>query len=396
MAKSLKNKDAKFIYEATNVFHEPQWEEFSRLKLGFDDDEIEKLQTKYQGNFPKLKQETVKVWMNKENEENLDKLTALKLEYFFSQSETIFPKQAQEDLDGEKRQDEFMYPLKNGKGIALIISNSFADEGKVGSRKPGCTKDRQYMDYLWRETLGCELVEDKVHCDKTAGEMKVLLEEVATAKNIDYVVVVISTHGGYVPIEEQKIIDQKTEKKAGENQETKLIKYEEILYGNDKSKLQASELQKIFCNKEAQPLRNIPKLLILQYCRGKKLDKGNFKDSTDAGVFLGDHEESYPVDALMPEMSDIITVYATHQEFVALRNKEEGSWMIQYIYDVFRKFYKTKHVTDMLTIVNDQMKNRRGNIGTEEDEDCKAMSIYESSLTKDFYLVNKQTSFKEM
>nr|XP_039254328.1 caspase-2-like [Styela clava] len=389
MSISLNNEDAKFIHKATKVFHESQWEEFSILKLGFDYDEIKKLQAEHKDKSKKLKYETVNVWLSKENEENLEKLTALKLEYFFSKSETIFSKsvEAQQDLDGGKSNDELRYPLKNGKGIALIIGNSFVDTEGHSSRKPGCDRDLEKMKELWSETLRCELVDDKVHSDKTADEMRELLEKVAKKENIDYAVVVISTHGGFVEAEE--IIDQKTEIKTGENQETKLIKYEEILYGNDGSKLQASEFQKILCNKEAQPLRDIPKLLILQYCRGEKIDKGVSKDTTDAGVFSENQKTelftySYPVDALMPEMSDIITVYATHQEFMALRNKKDGSWMIGFIYDVFRIYYKTKHVTDMLTIVNNQMKNRSGKV---EGEDCKAMSIYESSLTKDFYLV---------
>nr|XP_039255189.1 caspase-2-like [Styela clava] len=376
MSMTLKNTDAKFIYDAVDVFHKSQWKEFSRLKLGLNDREIKKLQADHEGDSKELKYETVKHWKSTTGE-NLDKLTALKQEYFFSKSETNFSKlvEAQDDLDGGKRRDEFSYPLKNGKGIALIISNSFA--GTEYSREPGCSRDLENMEKLWRKTLGCKLVDREAHRDKTADEMRKLLEKVAKAKKFDYAVVIISTHGGYVPMEEQR---------NDKYQETKLIKYEEILYGEDLGKLRANELQKILGNKEAQHLRDIPKLLILQYCRGEKIDKGVPKVSTDA-IGFSDHqktEELYPVDPLMPEMSDIITVYATHQDFAALRH-DEGSWMIEDIADVFGKYYKTKHVTDMLTIVNNRMKNRRGS--TKGGGDCKAMSIYESSLTKDFYLV---------
>ncbi|XP_077970163.1 caspase-14-like [Styela clava] len=369
MSMTLKNTDAKFIYDAVDVFHKSQWKEFSRLKLGLNDREIKKLQADHEGDSKELKYGTVKYWISTTGE-NLDKLTALKQEYFFSKSETILSKlvEAQDDLDGGKRRDEFRYPLKNGKGIALIISNSFA--GTEYPREPGCSRDLENMEELWRETLGCELVDREAHRDKTADEMRKLLGKVAKAKKFDYAVVIISTHGGYVPMEEQR---------NDKNQETKLIKYEEILYGEDLGKLRANELQKILGNKEAQHLRDIPKLLILQYCRGEKIVKGD-KVSTDE-IGFSDHqktEELYPVDPLMPEMSDIITVYATHQDFAALRS-EKGSWMIKYIYDVFRKYYKTKHVTDMLTIVNNRMKNKEAK--------RKAMSIYESSLTKDFYLV---------
>nr|XP_039250857.1 caspase-2-like [Styela clava] len=365
--------DPDVIDDVTEIFHESQWKDFSRKKLRLEDEKIEELETKHKGEIKELKYQTVKHWKSTTGK-NLDKLTTLKQEYFCSKSETIASKtvEAQQDLDGGKRRDEFSYPLKNGKGIALIISNSFADTEGHSSRNPGCEKDWKYMKNLWSKTLGCELVNGDVHCDKTADEMRDLLDKVGNTKDIDYAVVVISTHGGF-----EEVI---------ENQETGLKKYEEFLYGNDGSKLQVSEFQEILSNKEAQPLRDIPKLLILQYCRGRIIDDGV---TTDAVVFIGgllEHqktEKGYPVDALLPKKSDIITVYATHQDFVALRS-DKGSWMIEYIYEVFEKYYKTKHVTDMLTIVNDRMKNSRGNI---QGKDRKAMSIYESSLTKDFYLV---------
>nr|XP_039250656.1 caspase-2-like [Styela clava] len=385
--------NAQFIYDATAVFHESQWKEFTRLKLGFSDTEIREMEDG-EKSFAELKHKTVRKWIGDdvETEYMRNKLTSLKQEYFFSRSEFSFsnPMKAQGDLVGEKPVEKPRYTLAKKKGIALIISNSFDGNGsKFMSRTPGSDVDLENMKKLWNKIIGCELVDGKVHRDKTADEMRGLLKNAGEAKDYDYAVVVISTHGGFVPTDEQKAIDPKTK------QETTLKKYEEVLYGNDGSYLKASEVQNSFCNKEAQSLRDIPKLIILQYCRGETLDEGvprdaTFKveerDSTDADSYKQQKtEESFPEkDSLMPALCDIITVYATHQSYMALRNRKKGSWIIQHISEVFQNHYKTKHVIDMITLVNDLMKNRKGDLGN--NKECKAMSIYESSLTKDFYL----------
>nr|XP_039272325.1 caspase-2-like [Styela clava] len=263
------------------------------------------------------------------------------------------------------------------------------------------------MKKLWKDTLKCELLE--VHCDKTAEEMRTLLRQVGEEKDCDYAVVVISTHGGMVAVEEHTSVktdkqDQNETPKSEESVNTEKKnksnpkKYEEVLFGNDRSKLKAEEIQEIFRNENTKNLQDKPKLFILQYCRGSILDCGvdrdDFSDYPDTGVFyhienqeyLGqDLQETTKVDTLMPSMCDVVTAYPTHLNHQAFNSKSSGSWIIRYISEVFGKYYKTKHVTDMLTIVNNKMKNHRG--VNEHGKNCKAMSIYESSLTKDFYLV---------
>nr|XP_039250845.1 caspase-2-like [Styela clava] len=372
------------IYTVTNKFSEEQWREFTRLKLDVDEDEIDELENRWGNNFQERKFKTVMKWQdrNPRQEDLMQQLITMKHEYFCGEheemnqtrNEQIRVVQPAADLDnlqarGYQRCLDFeRYKVTTKKGLVLIISNSFTSFAEEHHRTLACHKDAELMEELWRDTVGCTLLEGRSHRDKSAADMRDLLRKLGRSQGYDYVVVVISTHGGTVQLTGKKEPDKASEK------------YKEVLLGNDGAAIQANEIQSFFDKTAAKNLQDIPKLFILQYCTGDEIDTGVYRQGDAAGDTMPVFDIMSP---LMPKKSDVVTAYPAHEKHLAYRN-ESGSWFIQSIYNVFRECYQQKHVTDMLTKVNREMMNRRGVV---DMNDCKSMSIYESSLTKDFYLV---------
>ncbi|XP_059059408.1 caspase-1-like [Achroia grisella] len=88
-------------------------------------------------------------------------------------------------------------------------------------------------------------------------------------------------------------------------------------------------------------LATIPKLFIIQACRGEDVDAGTYV-STDTTVFTDLH---------IPTHIDFLTLYASVEGIVAFRDKE-GSWMIQELCNVIEKYYKEYDILHLITLAN--------------------------------------------
>nr|XP_039254438.1 caspase-2-like [Styela clava] len=377
------------IYRVIDKFSKEQWRDFSRLKLDLDEQKMDELEDRWRDDFKQQKFKTVIAWEDQTDRkgDSLQLLMSWKREFFCGEQEDKTKTKAEQAIQSAAdvynlptpryiRYSE-SYKLTAKKGLVLIISNSFTSFAEKGHRTPACHKDVESMEKLWRDTIGCTLLEGRSHQDKSAAEMRDLLRKLGKSPGYDYMVVVISTHGEMIP-EENKIGNQT------------FVSYQEVLLGNDNKHIRAKEIQSLFDNDAARNLQGIPKLFILQYCRGKEVNRGVKRESEvsgDAGPHELDDMPLIPIDSLMPTTSDVLTAYPTHENQKAFKN-DDGSWFIQTIFKVFKDGYRQKHVTDMLTDVNLEMMNKRGEIDL---NDCKSMSIYESSLTKRFYLVDPQT-----
>nr|XP_039250799.1 caspase-2-like [Styela clava] len=369
------------IYKVTEKFSEGQWREFTRLKLGLDENKITDLENRWGDDYHERKFKTVMAWLNpNESSGNLMKrLITLKHEYYCGEHEEATSgtqrEQSADDLAYVRYTER--YKLTAKKGIILIIGNSFTvHQKKELHRTSTCQRDVESMEKLWRDTIGCTLLGGMSYTDKSAAEMRDLLRKLGNSQGYDYVVVVISTHGGMIP---QEIEKNQDETSVNENPRSS----EEVLLGNDGTAIKAKEIESFYDNYATHNLQDIPKLFILQYCRGGKKDHGVYKQSdvtSDALPIL----DQIPIDSLIPTKSDVVTAYPTQVNERAYKD-EKGSWFIQSISRVFTRLYRYEHVTDMLTDVNLEMMNMRGEINM---KDCKAMSIYKSSLTKRFYLVD--------
>nr|XP_039255192.1 caspase-2-like [Styela clava] len=371
------------IYRVTEKFNKAQWREFSRVKLGLDENKMAELEDRWGTDFLERKFKSVMAWQDQNDSSGnlLQALITLKHKFFCGEQEganqsiaenpgrIVQPAADTDNLQArgyERCLDFESYKVTAKKGLVLIISNSFTGTSfdEQHHRTPACHKDVELMEELWRDTIGCTLLEGRSHRDKSAAEMRDLLRKLGSSRGYDYVVVVISTHGGM--------------RKVSEEGQTE--SYQEVLWGNDDNPIKVDEIQKLFDNNAAQNLQDIPKLFILQYCRGEEINRGVLRGSNvtpDAVPNLR------PIDPLMPTTSDVVTAYPALANQKSFKD-ENGSWFIQSIFNVFMDYYRLRHVTDMLTKVNREMMNRRGVV---DMNDCKSMSIYESSLTKDFYLV---------
>ncbi|XP_077965983.1 uncharacterized protein LOC120335726 [Styela clava] len=272
------------------------------------------------------------------------------------------------------RTDKFIYNITKPKGLALILNNTF--KGTKYERK-GAEIDVKNMTTLWQK-FGCELYGNKIfpkpwESDKTEKEMCDLLREVSkVTTKYSFIVIVVMSHGG--------ILDEKL-----------------VFKGSDHKCVKVKEIEKMFFNIENVNLRNIPKFFIFQFCRGPKKDKGTIAADdkmieTRMEIF---RKASVQIDGAenLPSSSDIFVAYPTHEEYVSFRDIENGSWFINAITNVFMRQAAKHHVADMLTTVNQAMKQKTASY-SEKDEagnviinyKVKAMSQQKTSLSKRFYL----------
>ncbi|RXG67880.1 Caspase-1 [Armadillidium vulgare] len=94
-----------------------------------------------------------------------------------------------------------------------------------------------------------------------------------------------------------------------------------------------------------------PKLFFVQACRGDSLDKG-YKmvskvalDQTDSGASI------YTI----PNHADFLVCWSTVPGHYSWRNTTNGSWFIQSLVLVFRKYANSRDVLTMMTMVNRHM-----------------------------------------
>ncbi|KAL5969547.1 Caspase-2 [Taenia solium] len=160
---------------------------------------------------------------------------------------------------------------------------------------------------------------------------------------------------------------------------------QDYIYTADGKLFAINDILEAFTNKSFPALAGKPKFILFQACRGEEKDRGCIFEPDDAS-FIASPLES--VDAgvhktlwkCLPYMSDYIIAYSTLPGFVSWRSEKAGSWFIQILVDVFRKYASSLHVLDLLTEVNRRL------VEESQEREFKQITQQSHTLTRPFYL----------
>ncbi|VDM32914.1 unnamed protein product [Hydatigera taeniaeformis] len=160
---------------------------------------------------------------------------------------------------------------------------------------------------------------------------------------------------------------------------------QDYIYTADGKLFAINDILEGFTNRSFPALAGKPKFILFQACRGEEKDRG-YTFNPDNASFIPSPLES--VDAgihrtlwkCLPYMSDYIIAYSTLPGFVSWRSEKAGSWFIQILVDVFRKYANTLHVLDLLTEVNRRL------VEESQEREFKQITQQSHTLTRPFYL----------
>ena len=219
------------------------------------------------------------------------------------------------NLDLEKKSPSNVYKMKSmPRGFAMIINNG-AFQPKSGFKpRHGSDVDVKNLENLFQNlgfTVVLELDQGKDQIMKHIDKFRKLFNETP----VDMCVFCIMSHGL-----DGDIVDIHGEE----------IDVEE-------------EIIKKFYNTECPALQGIPKLFLLQYCRGEELDAGVEKLEKLRKV---DINFSSPLKKL-PAVTDILIANSTVPGFVSNRNIQHGTWFFQCFIKVFKEHARDTDIRDM-------------------------------------------------
>ncbi|KAM7535565.1 hypothetical protein Aperf_G00000102761 [Anoplocephala perfoliata] len=163
---------------------------------------------------------------------------------------------------------------------------------------------------------------------------------------------------------------------------------QDYIYTSDGKLFPINDILEAFTNKSFPALAGKPKFILFQACRGEVKDRGYIFEPDTAALTHPASLENVDANVTgnkvawkcLPSMSDFIIVYSTLPGFVSWRSETEGSWFIQILVEVFRKYASTLHVLDLLTEVNRRL------VEESQEREFKQITQQSHTLTRPFYL----------
>ncbi|CAL8104600.1 unnamed protein product [Calicophoron daubneyi] len=235
------------------------------------------------------------------------------------------------------------------RGYVLLIN---IEKYRFSPERHGSSLDEHRLQRMF-EAFNYKVL---VHRDLGASEFRHKIREFASRKEhqfMDSTVVVILAHG----------LEGEIEACDGE-----------FLRLNE-------DILECFSAGNCEQLKGKPKLFIIQACRGKKTDGGKVFNSSEHQDLAVDASSSTPkFQSSQPSFADFIIAYPTTYGYASWRIKDKGAPFIRKLVEVFRREANTKHVEDMLKIVNDELSE-----GPVYQEYYQCSQI-ESTLRKPFFL----------
>jgi len=151
----------------------------------------------------------------------------------------------------------------------------------------------------------------------------------------------------------------------------------DCVYAKD-GPIMISELAKDFRGDNCKSLNGKPKIFIIQACRGCDTDPGTCSEGP-----LDVEINKIPVEA------DFLYCFATVPGYVCFLNRDNGSWFLEILSDVFRRNAGDRYdILDMLTLVNRLVGIKyQSNTIDHKYHDKKQQPSFTSMLTRKFYLL---------
>uniref|UniRef100_V9KNT3 Caspase 9, apoptosis-related cysteine protease n=1 Tax=Callorhinchus milii TaxID=7868 RepID=V9KNT3_CALMI len=273
---------------------------------------------------------------------------------------------------GRNWNDEMIYKMDVvPRGYCLIINNvDFSKSSRLG-RREGSDIDRDNVKRLFKK-LQFEVIAKQ---NLTKQELEKELRELAHKDHtrFDCCVVVLLSHGN----------------------EAQHSQFPGAIYGVDGNPISVQQIVRHFDGSNCPTLRKKPKLFFIQACGGGMKDLG-FKtaDEIDGAPGLLSSGESLQMDAVpcqtldeidatssLPTPSDILVSYSTFPGYVSWRDKNEGSWYMKTLVEVFSEYAHLEDLQRLLTMVTKRIS---------EDEEAKG--IYKQ-IPGSFNFLRKQLYF---
>lgn len=214
------------------------------------------------------------------------------------------------------------------RGRCIILNNAHFEchsESREGSELDVDRMHSLFSHFHFKVTIGSNL---------SANEMKGLLTRVSKAESqndADCLVIIVMSHG-----------------KEG------------TIYGSDGEEVHLErDVYEPFNNEKCPALQGKPKLFFVQACRGDQWDSGteDVRETPDTSkaADVQPHMASKRTSKRMPGVSDMYIAYATIPGYVALKNKQIGSWFLSAVSDVFSEHACTISLDGLMERVHDKV-----------------------------------------
>ncbi|KAM4046631.1 caspase-1-B-like isoform 2-T2 [Anomaloglossus baeobatrachus] len=237
----------------------------------------------------------------------------------------------EEEYQRIKAEETENYPIckKNKrKRLALIICNINFDEKNIGERKgaqfdlTGMKELLEGLDYnvQWKKNL-------------TAAEMRTTMKNFAADtdhKDSDSTFLVFMSHG------ERGFIygtDFKREKVEGQERVT--------------GDLRVDDIYNTFNNKNCSGLRDKPKMIIIQACRGEERSRTMVSDGAQPSQSIQQNDLEDDAGSFVLKETDFICFYSTTPDTVSFRDPASGSLFIQQLISDMKKDAHNSPVQDI-------------------------------------------------
>ncbi|XP_042223340.1 ankyrin-3-like [Homarus americanus] len=235
----------------------------------------------------------------------------------------------------------------NPKGHVLILNYEFT--GTHNERR-GSTTDVKNLNNVFTQ-MGYRVT---THKDLNKQESIKALEEFRNNEElgkVDSVFVCVLSHG--------------------EDKET--------FYTADNKTLTVNEVRNMFTDNECPNLKGKPKVFLMNFCRGKKKEKGCIIDKTRTDSVMiprSPEHHSDSTDSVMEVPRDMFTFYATVEGIMALRNVYEGTFFVQALCQILAAYAHRDHLSELALKVRNHMVDRM----------CGTTPDWEDYFFKKFYL----------
>ena len=237
---------------------------------------------------------------------------------------------------------ELNYPIEGREGQGLIIVN---ENFKTSSKRTGATKDLQHLEAIY-DKLRINFRGNSFY-DLRGNDMldKVELFASQLAFDTPAIFVSLSTHGA----------------KGGE------------VLGSDDREVSIGKIIECFHNNET--LLSIPKVFIIQACRGE--DRETRYSDADAPTAL-QRQKSV---RFATKISDTLIAYSTGEGYVSWRDTTNGSWFIKVLHDCIMDVrYSNLHFVEILTVCSNLI--IKGCVAKEAERSLTETPSYYSTLRK--------------
>lgn len=190
---------------------------------------------------------------------------------------------------------------------------------------PSGNKDKASLKLIFR-ILGFDVI---AHQNLTATDIKSTVERYSKMEHTGAFFLIIFSHG-----------------KEG------------VVFGTDGGEVAVHDLNKLFYARECPSLAGIPKVFIIDACRGKK------KEGVDCCTKAGPQSIRSTTTTRDKNTADIMTIFTSARDHTDHFHENEGSFFVQSFVKVLKEISADENLTDMMNKVQRKMKTQMPHIET--------------------------------